>query len=189
MNNRIRIYHFLSVCLFQIAMLFSIGCSGYSPVDTPSAENINNQNFDSSLLVSDRDADGNPIGGTGLLGLFQAHIDLQTLTGDFVPIRSTASEDVLEVVDITNFLTLTPCSNCVDLKSASMNNDNNLVLEIGIKHPFRSPDLNYPPTAQNRADLHVFNVEGTVFFDSDAVCNLDMGLCPPEIIPFHICPP
>ena len=165
MNIRTKFNLFLPVFLF---LLFSISCSGSSPVDTPSAENINNLDFDSSLLISDRDTNGSPVGGTGLLGVFQAHIDIKTLRGDFTPIRTTASEDVLEVVDITNFLLLAPCFDCINFKSVSMNSDNNLVLEIGIKHPFRAPDLLYPPTAQNRADLHVFNVEGIIILEGDA---------------------
>ena len=163
MNHRTLIY----ASLLGIALLLFIGCSASNPVDT-APENISNDSeFNSSILVSDRDINRNPTEGTGLLGVFHARIDLDSLSGEFAPIRTSASEDVLEIVDITNFLLLTPCFDCINLKSIAFNSDGNLVLEIGIKHPFRAPDLLYPPTAKNRADLHVFNIEGTIILESN----------------------
>lgn len=163
MNNRTLIYF----SLLTIALLLFIGCSGSNPVDTAPADIEIDSEFNSSILVSDRDVDENPIGGTGLIGVFQAHIELDSLSGEFTPIRTSASQDVLEIVDITNFLLLTPCFDCINLESIAFNSDGNLVLEIGIKHPFRAPDLLYPPTAQNRADLHVFNIEGTIILEGN----------------------
>jgi hypothetical protein len=163
MNRRTLIY----ASLLAIALLLFIGCSASNPVDTAPEDITNNSEFNSSILVSDRNIGQNPIEGTGLIGVFNARIELDSLSGEFAPIRTSASEDVLEIVDITNFLLLTPCFDCINLKSVALNSDGNLVLEIGIKHPFRAPDLLYPPTAQNRADLHVFNIEGTIILEGN----------------------
>ncbi|MBU1023491.1 hypothetical protein KKB99_04295, partial [bacterium] len=67
-----------------------------------------------------------------------------------------------EVVDITNFMSMAPCTDCAKIKSVELNNDGNLVVSIGLKHPFAVGDPAKPITGRNRADLHVFNIEGIV---------------------------
>jgi hypothetical protein len=116
--------------------------------------------------VTDRFPDNSPAGGVGMLGLFNLSIEPSNMTASLAPVRKAALTDVLEVVDITNFLQMAPCTDCVRLKSVSMDADGNLVLSIGIKHPFPAGDPFKPITGRNRADLHVFNVEGIVVSNS-----------------------
>ena len=114
------------------------------------------------ILVSDFDSRGNPTGGWGVLGLF--NIQGKPSTGNFSieSLRSGALYDALEVVDITNFMTLAPCTYCVKVHSVQLNNDNTVTLKISIRHPFAVGDPMKPITGRNRADLHIFNVEGIV---------------------------
>jgi hypothetical protein len=100
-----------------------------------------------------------------MLGLYELYLDLSTVTGELVPLRETAAVDVLEIVDITNFLQMAPCTDCAIIKSLVLDSDGNIVVSIGIKHPFRVGDPFKPITGKNRADLHIFNIEGIVISD------------------------
>ena len=99
---------------------------------------------------------------SGILGIFNVYVNPISGEYELTPIRALSSTDVLEVVDITNFMTLSPCTNCVKIKSVGLDAECNLLVEIGIRHPFDAGDSLKPPTGKNRADLHVFNVEGIV---------------------------
>ncbi len=150
----------LFICFFTACLIFS-GCSGSNISTAPGVTA-----FDSTDLaldgVSDFDANGKPLAGCGSLGLFEIHVNVETLEGEITPFRTTASADVLEIVDITNFLQVAPCTECVKLRSIALDSDENLVLSIGIKHPFGAGDAGELISGRNRADLHVFNVEGTI---------------------------
>ncbi len=162
-------------CLF-VCVLFLLGCSsGNTPV-VPDNESIGL--YSSSSLpvgVSSLFPDGSPAAGQGALGLFQVHIEENSLTGEMTSIRKASLTDVLEVVDITNFLQMAPCSDCAKLESISLDADGNLVVSIGIKHPFEAGDPLKPITGKNRGDLHVFNIEGTIV--SDITGTSFTGLC------------
>jgi len=110
-------------------------------------------------------SDGIPREGFGTLGLFSLNINPAEMTAELVPLRNSALEDVLEIVDITNFMTMSPCYDCVKLQSISFGMDGNLILSIGIRHPFPAGNPVAPITGRNRGDLHVFNVEGYIISD------------------------
>jgi len=155
------------ILIISICILFSIciGCSGnHSPVD-PSGRPVINADANLQVGVSERFPDGSPASGYGFLGLYSVSVDLASLKGDLSPLRTGAIEDVLEVVDITNFMMMAPCANCAKIKSVALDSDGHLVLSIGVKHPFPIGDPFKPITGRNRADLHVFNVEGIVVSD------------------------
>ncbi len=143
-----------------LGWLLASGCSHGDNPTTPAA------NFDSinylKVGISERFPDGSPASGVGVLGLFNLSIDPSKAAAELVSLRNTALTDVLEVVDITNFLQMAPCYDCARIGSVSLDDDSNLVVSIGIKHPFDLGDPAKPITGRNRADLHVFNVEGTI---------------------------
>ncbi len=158
--------YFLMVVLVSI---IGIGCSGgtnlLNDALTPDVA------FGTSSLpvgVSDWISDGIPAQGMGALGLFDVSVDADNQTAEITSLREGALVDVLEVVDITNFLKMNPCYDCVKLQSIGVDADGNIVLSIGIKHPFDVGDLLKPISGQNRADLHIFNVEGIVISNSTA---------------------
>jgi len=58
--------------------------------------------------VTDRFPDNSPAGGVGMLGVFNLSIDPSNVTASLAPVRQATLTDVLEVVDITNFLVDVP---------------------------------------------------------------------------------
>ena len=158
-----------------LVSLFILGCSSGS--DSPVSNLDTSTEIDKvdslPLWVSDSYTDGSPNWGMGMLGLFEISIDSEKEKADITSLRSGALTDVLEVIDITNFMTLAPCVDCVSIKSIGFDANNNVILTIGIKHPFPAGNPADPITGKNRADLHIFNVEGIVvsnvlgsFFDT-----------------------
>jgi hypothetical protein len=155
-----------------LIFLVVIGCSGGTSLVTPSGNGtsgIEIKPLTGSLGVGVADylPDGSPASGMGLMGLYTLAIDPVNSTAELTPIRNGALTDVLEVVDITNFLSLAPCTDCAKMKSISLDADGNPVISIGIKHPFDCGDPLKPVTGKNRADLHVFNVEGIIVSNAD----------------------
>ena len=150
----------LTFLTFIIVILISQGCSNaHEPV---SASNKISNIAQLPVGVSEWNPNGYPAGGMGVLGLFNLHVDSSQATAELSSLRTNELTDVLESVDITNFLMLAPCTNCAKIKSVSLDVDGNLVVSIGIKHPFDVGEPLKPVSGRNRADRHVFNVEGII---------------------------
>ena len=167
-------YLFLSIAI--IFALSILGCSKSGNPLTPTNAPVEISSYGSLPVgVSDTSPDGTPSGGMGALGLFQLRIDPSTANAEMNSLRSSALTDVLETVDISNFLKLAPCSNCVKIKSVALDSNGNIVVSIGIKHPFPAGDPGKPITGRNRADLHVFNIEGIVISDLPGTAFPNLG--------------
>lgn len=156
----------LAIYICLIALLILSGCSKGVSVLTPSSHDSASLNFNPPLVVSDYGASGIISGGMSALGLYEAHINSDNLSGEFIPLRTSALTDSLEIVDITSYLSMAPCIDCVKLDSIGLDAKGNLTLKIGIKHPFDAPDLEGEISGTNRADLHIFNIEGTIIGNS-----------------------
>ena len=154
---------------FSILFLLILnGCAGGNNLITFSGNGIDEN--PSGLLpvgATDKFSDGSLVDNIGVLGLFNLSINYADISADLTPIRKAALTDVLEIVDVSNFLRLSPCTDCAKIKSVALNDSNNIVVRIGIKHPFGVGDPTKPVSGRNRADLHVFNVEGAVVSDLD----------------------
>jgi len=143
-----------SVVLIVLFLTFLVGCSmglGTSPIiDFP----------DDLSFVSDRgDAEST------LVGAYNIFIDRSNLQSEILPARNLSSYDTIEVIDITNFLTLAPCTDCVKIRDISLDSQNNIHLNIGIRHPFPAGDPTLPISGKNRADLLIYDVEGVLISD------------------------
>jgi hypothetical protein len=71
---------------------------------------------------------------------------------------------------------MAPCTDCVKITGIELDSENRAVVKIGIKHPFPAGDPGKPVTGRNRADLHVFNVEGTIVFDDVSSSTIFPGI-------------
>lgn len=162
----------LNTILFTFMFLLVIGCSsnGNNPVgpSTPDSDSLAGHDSVSGfpLIVSDSDSAGNPISGVGTMGGFFGELNINTLEASLTPIResSNALNDSL-LVDITTFLTIIPCADCVKISAVSLDLNNNPVLTIGVKHPFKAGKKTSPPSPTNRLDLHVFSPRGFIISD------------------------
>jgi PKD repeat protein len=140
-------------------LIILLGCSGGN--NSPLTPGIN-QGSQTSVGVSNLLSDGNPSGGSGLIGIYEISVDKGAMTAEMTSLRSSSAIDTLEVVDITGFMSVSPCKDCAKIRSVGVDTNGNVVLSIGIKHPFAAGDPANQITGKNRADLHIFNVEGVM---------------------------
>lgn len=162
-----------------LVMLWAISCGSSSEPVSPGSSFVDNPEIDFPLFVSDVNADGTPISGGGAFGVFAVHVDSETLEYDMTPLRTNASstKDVLEVIDITNFMTIWPCTDCASLLEVGYGGTNGILkLRFGIKHPFPAPNLSEPISGRNRADLNLFNIEGMLVFAENATLFPELGV-------------
>ena len=99
-----RIYTFI----FLILLTLIFGCSSSNSVISPKPDT---NPVNSAIYLVD---------GTNSLGLFNLHVNPEELTAELIPLRESSLIDTLEVVDITNFLLLAPCSDCAKINSVSI---------------------------------------------------------------------
>jgi len=157
-----RVFTFLFAMLYIV--LFAASCSSGGGVTAPAPSGSSNfPGYDSlPVLASDYDTNGNPVSGWGVLGMFNLSGSLESGDIELTPLRNTSFYDTLEVVDISNFLNLAPCTDCAKVESVELTSENQLQVNISIRHPFGVGDPLKPISGKNRADLHVFNVEGLI---------------------------
>jgi len=141
---------------FLIMLLVVAGCSGSSPV-TPGKipDSI------SSLPIIAPTQSGDLLNATGLLGAYELSVDPQKATGELVAMRtSTVGESY--IVEGGSYFTISPCSNCLKIKSIEMTNEGYIKLFFEIRHPFKAGDIYKPPSGLNRLDLDIFDVSAVI---------------------------
>jgi hypothetical protein len=87
-------------------------------------------------------------------GIYHVMIDSATLTGEIIPARNAQAIGDTFDADLTQFLILSPCYNCLRINGIVFLGDNQIQVGFSVKHPF--PNLN------DRPDLHGFDVRGIV---------------------------
>lgn len=92
-------------------------------------------------------------------GIYHVRIDPATLAGEIIPSRNAAVIGDTFDSDLTQFLTLSPCYNCLKIDGISFLSDNRVKVGFAIKHPFSD--------ITKRPDLHGFDIRGIVIADGD----------------------
>ncbi len=92
-------------------------------------------------------------------GIYFVRIDPDTLTGEIVPSRKASAIGDTFDADLTQFLTLSPCYNCLQIDGIAFIGDSQVRVGFAIKHPF--DDI------LARPDLHGFDIRGIVIADGD----------------------
>ncbi|MEO7994617.1 MAG: MBL fold metallo-hydrolase [bacterium] len=100
-------------------------------------------------------------------GLLAIDLDLASLNaaGRVIDLSPRTAQTGLESVNLTSYLGTAPCHDCIRVTSVKRAPTGELLLTIGIRHPFPKPDLTQPASAKNRLDLHVYDVEGVLLFN------------------------
>lgn len=92
-------------------------------------------------------------------GIYQIIIDPVTLTGEIIPARNALAIGDTFDADLTQFLTVTPCANCLQIDGINLLPDNQVQVGFAVKHPFADIIA--------RPDLHGFDVRGIVIADGN----------------------
>lgn len=150
------------IIIMLVCSMFVIGCSsaGHTPITSDSSNTIessggnatNNKPVESSDVIYARSS--NDLLAYKAFGIYQVSINPETLASEIVPSRKESVIGDVFDSDLTQFLTKTPCYNCIRLDGVMNLGDNQLQVGIAVKHPF--DDI------AKRPDLHGFDVRGII---------------------------
>ena len=147
------------IILFSLVVIITqIACSSGkdNPIESPASlsELVNVEASDVLYSSASRDTFAYKA-----FGIYFVRIDPATLTGEILPSRNADTIGDTFDADLTQFLTLSPCYNCLQIDGISFINDGQVKVGFAIKHPFSD--------ITKRPDLHGFDVRGIVIADGD----------------------
>lgn len=148
--------------LTLILMISSTACSGdgnpVSPVQPSVTENPSQENI-TPATASDYYLTGDSRNVTAYkaFGIFQVIIDPINLTGEIIPARNAKAIGDTFDSDLTQFLTVSPCFNCLQISGINFLGNDQVQVGFAIKHPFAD--------ITKRPDLSVFDVRGIIITD------------------------
>jgi hypothetical protein len=136
--------------IFTILVLTAVSaCSnGANPV-TPGSQD-KNINLEQPLVSESNYLNDGANPYRGVFGAWKVIIDPDTLTAEIEPARNAQAVGLIVDADLSQFLTVSPCSNCMRITAIRYDADKGLILSIGLKHPFAN--------GVTRPDLHGFDV-------------------------------
>jgi len=122
---------------------------------------------------------------TGAFGIWKIRVDPETLSAEIIPARNASAIGNIFDADLSQFLTVSPCANCLVVGGFTIVRDI-FTIDFKLKHPFGN--------ISSRPDLHGFDVR--LIFIIQASPYIDFGLIevmnpdgstePAEIAPFFI---
>jgi len=148
------------ILIILVLMVIFSSCSGgsKSPV-IPSDETNNNAPISSEELVITNAsdvlyADASRATAYKAFGIYQVVLDPKSLTAEITPSRKSQSIGMTFDSDLTQFLTVSPCTDCLGIYGIRLIPPDQVEIGFGVKHPFAD--------IAKRPDLHGFDVRGIV---------------------------
>lgn len=143
----------LVIPIILIVFCLSVfGCSNSSNPLTPGEP-------DNPIEVSNS-ADASVLTDTrNVLGAWTVNVSPDNLTAEVIPARSASTIGDIFDADLYQFLTVNPCTNCLNVTRVFLDGYGDLCLKVAMKHPFNNIDT--------RPDLHGFDVRGIIIADQN----------------------
>ncbi len=152
-------YLLLTTVIF-LMLLSACSGNGENPI-SPDASNPQDQSADSNAEFTPAEASDVLYSRASMdnvaykaFGIYQVIIDPVSLTGEIIPARNALAIGDTFDADLTQFLTVTPCANCLQIDGINLLPDNQVQVGFAVKHPFAD--------ITTRPDLHGFDVRGIV---------------------------
>ena len=139
-----------------VLLLLLIGCSSGSETPLTPQYNKHDSISDSVPIIGASLYQNGYFNATGLLGMYELFVEPSTNTAELVTKRSSSIGESFIVSGIS-FFTITPCADCLKLKSLALEPPF-IKAVFTISHPFEKGIVSEPPTAMNRLDLNVFDL-------------------------------
>lgn len=106
-----------------------------------------------------------------MMGGFDLNISADHMTAEITQSRDVSTLGDSWYCELTKFFTVKPCDDCLKIKGISIDADNNVVLNIYVRHPFPPANTTLPPSALNRDDIRVFDVRLVVIDRNPSLIN------------------
>jgi hypothetical protein len=144
-----------AICILLMISACSNGASPVAPAGNLNSENnVNSETFvpkdASDVLYSS----ANPEQAYKAYGIYHVVIDPVSLTGEITSARNASAIGDVFDADLTQFLTVSPCPNCLMINGIQVINGTQIQVGFSVKHPFGD--------ISKRPDLHGFDVRGIV---------------------------
>ena len=140
--------------LLSIMICLSLSCSSATKQTSPSLDNVpvfgNKSQIPYSPIINSS-VDG-VTSIQGAFGVWKVHIDTQTMTAEIVPARNARKIGEIYDADLSQFLTVSPCENCLSITKVAIDDYYMVNVDFRLKHPFTN--------IAARPDLHGFDVRG-----------------------------
>ena len=107
----------------------------------------------------------------GVFGAWEIHIDKTNLTAEVIPARKAVSIGHIFDADLLQFLTVSPCANCMWVTSFRFS-DRYLLLDVKLRHPFAD--------IVKRPDLHAFDVRAIILADPQFPDSFGIDMMKPD---------
>jgi hypothetical protein len=134
-----------------LAMIL-VGCSGGGNTPMNPAPPVTGQtDSEPAVYISESITEGSSL--PMIFGIYEVSLDATSMTGEVRPIRNLSALGDSVMVDVTPFLSITPCANCMRIKSIGLSPENYIEVTFQTKHPFQPG---------KRLDLHVFDPRGII---------------------------
>jgi hypothetical protein len=151
----------LSVSIAVLIALSIMSCSGKA---TPTSTDVSGINQTSNSQIADgidRTAKLYP----GLFGAWKVYIDVESLSAEIIPARNAGGIGAIFDADLSQFLNVSPCTNCLRIPRISLDSYEDLNVRIQVKHPFGD--------ITKRPDLHGFDVRAIFIADQSNPVTFD----------------
>jgi len=144
-NNKM---HRNYIPVFLIFLFFIFGCSDIANYQTDPTNA-----YLSDVSIADYSSQSH---NSLILGIYDIQIDPVSMSGTINPLRiSSALGDSFDI-NLTPFLTVEPCKDCLIIQSIGLTGQGYIELRIQTRHPFKPV---------NRYDLHLFDLRAIVVTD------------------------
>jgi hypothetical protein len=139
-----------------LLILFAASCpNGANPV-VP--DGMDNKAPEFQIIVSESsDATNEPNLYRGVFGAWKVHVDTENMTAEIIPARNAKAIGDIFDADLSQFLTVSPCANCLNITGLRIETDDLINLGVTMKHPFGNITA--------RPDLHGFDVRAIFLMD------------------------
>lgn len=121
-----------------------LGCSGNSIPVVPG------ESQDTSSVSPMSTASPNDRAYPDVLGAWKVLLDMDNMNAEIVPARNATKIGDYYDADLSQFLMVSPCENCLSITGIQVAPDKNIHLRIQMRHPFAN--------ITSRPDLHGFDV-------------------------------
>ena len=124
----------ISFAAIVLTALLLSSCSGKASPIIPSEEIQDEFQITVSENYTVSDSLNHPY--RGVFGVWKVIVDPVNLTAELIPSRNAHAIGDIFDADLLQFLTVSPCSNCLRITSINFSEEMALLMDIGIQHPF-----------------------------------------------------
>jgi len=148
----------ISMILFTLLFIFLafVSCSGKPNPLNPSFPDRISPEISSEINTTDAKKEND---NRGVFGAWRIRIDTNTMSYEIIPARNAQAIGNIFDADLSQFLEVTPCANCLTIPRVYPDGYENLNMVVRMKHPFGN--------IATRPDLHGFDVRGIFILPSD----------------------